>query len=405
MLQKYSMVLAIQGVLISTLYVGTAFGQLQSNGLRKQHDVAELEKFARDIQFVQVKGGEFSVRRNQELQDTTASTERQRVSIDDFELGKYEIMLVEFEAWCNWIKYYEFRTGETSILARRLLSHFELSPMVNRLEPRTNFQDYPATGMNHWAAKRYCLWLSIMSNRFCRLPTEAEWEYACRAGGSPEWDYPWGDDPSRLAEFAVVGGVEFNGIELYLCDKPGQRKPNSWGIYDMLGNVEEWVADGFDATRPCSQDPDWKSDVVIRNPVAWPVHQRFSWNRKKNENVNDLRNLMRTRGELFVNGYGVAKGGSGITSDVGPTQLLRSIDPKAFTVSARTNPLGREETSGTGGNDFQCDMYEMFDDVARAIGFRVCRPSKIPDRQTQLWHWGIYFEQDKWMDLTMEPSP
>ncbi len=100
---------------------------------------------------------------------------------------------------------------------------------------------YPAVGMTQWSALQYAHWLSTKTGVFYRLPTEAEWEYACRAGTSSS--YSFGETTDSLDLYAWHYG---NSNETYQL--VGQKKANPWGIFDMHGNVAEWTLDEYSET-------------------------------------------------------------------------------------------------------------------------------------------------------------
>ena len=97
---------------------------------------------------------------------------------------------------------------------------------------------YPAVSMTQYAASMFCAWLSAMTGKFYRLPTEAEWEYACRAGQSGPYHCP----AAQLEQHAWYVG---NSAGKY--QKAGTLKPNAWGLHDMHGNVAEWTLDQYQA--------------------------------------------------------------------------------------------------------------------------------------------------------------
>jgi formylglycine-generating enzyme len=120
--------------------------------------------------------------------------------------------------------------------------------------PQTD--EHPVVNVSWNDADAFCRWLSKKEGQTYRLPTEAEWEYACRAGTQTR--YCNGDDPEGLAEAGNVADAAakskfsdwtwaISANDGYVFTAPvGQFQPNAWGMYDMHGNACEWCADWYD---------------------------------------------------------------------------------------------------------------------------------------------------------------
>ena len=128
---------------------------------------------------------------------------------------------------------------------------------------------FPAISMTQHAANKFAQWLSAKTGEYYRLPTEAEWEYACRAGSTapippaPLDEYAWYATNSAMAPF--TGGT---------YHKVGTKKPNAWGLYDMLGNVMEWTLDQY---APYTAAP--AENPLVRSTAPYPHAVRGgSWN-------------------------------------------------------------------------------------------------------------------------------
>jgi formylglycine-generating enzyme required for sulfatase activity len=196
-----------------------------------------------DVTFdvVPIRGGTFMMGSpNSESQRKDDEGPQHGVTIEPFWMGKHEVTWDEYELWGLGLD-----QQRRNILGHKATSLDTMADAV--AQPTKPYSDmtfgmgkhgYPAICMTQLAARMYCKWLSAKTGRFYRLPTEAEWEYACRAGTTTA--YSFGDDPGKLGDYAWYYE---NSDDKY--HKVGQKKPNPWGLYDMHGNVSEWVLDQY----------------------------------------------------------------------------------------------------------------------------------------------------------------
>jgi formylglycine-generating enzyme required for sulfatase activity len=142
----------------------------------------------------------------------------------------------------------------------------------------------PCICITHHAAMEYCRWLSEKTGKVYRLPTEAEWEYACRAGTKTA--YSFGDDPGPIEEYAW----DVNNAEK--PEKVGKKKPNPWGLHDMHGNVAEWCLDHYipDAYKQFPTDKPTLGPVMVPDAKEYPyVVRGGSWD----DDADKLRSATR----------------------------------------------------------------------------------------------------------------
>ena len=214
-----------------------------------------LEHTDLTIAMVPIPGGTFLMGSPDSEGDRKADEgPRNEVKVSPFWMGKFEITWDQYDAW-----------GEEIDQRRRKLLEIEAGPrdlavdgITKPTEPYTDMSfgmgkgDYPAICMTQHAARTFCEWLSAKTGRYYRLPTEAEWEYACRAGSTSA--YSFGDDLDQLEDHAWFFD---NSEDTY--QEVGQKKPNRWGLHDMHGNVSEWVLDQYVedlySKRKAAEDP------------------------------------------------------------------------------------------------------------------------------------------------------
>jgi formylglycine-generating enzyme required for sulfatase activity len=261
------------------------------------------------------------------------------VEIAAFWMGKCEVTWNEFELFMYPNEEKKTRESKNVDPAINTLTDATTRPTQPYVEMSFGMgkEGFPAISMTQHAANKYCQWLSAKTGQFYRLPTEAEWEYAARAGTTTK--YFWGDesDPKTIGEYCWW---EKNSDFKY--QKVGKKKPNPWGLYDILGNVIEWTLDGYDA------------GFYAKSPAANP------WNKATKPYPHS------------------ARGGSW---DDG--------DPAKLRIAAR-----RASDATWKIQDPQLPKSIWYHTDAQFLGFRIVRPLKVPTAAEAQAYWNSGVEKD-----------
>jgi formylglycine-generating enzyme required for sulfatase activity len=218
-----------------------------------------------EYEMVPIAGGKFKLGSPAGEKERSNDEGPQReIEIAPFWIGKYEVTWAEYKQYMAMHNLFK----EMSSAGIRSLPKADVVDIVtapsNLYDPTFTFSKgsdprQPAISMSQYAAKQYTKWLSGISGQFLRLPTEAEWEYACRAGTTTA--YSWGDDPAQAEQHAWSFD---NAGEV--THKVGEKKPNPWGLYDMHGNVAEWVLDEYTPQYVLADKP-----AKALEAIAWPT--------------------------------------------------------------------------------------------------------------------------------------
>jgi len=208
------------------------------------------------VEFVMIPQGNYQMGSSaKDTEAKPAEKPQHNIDISSFKMSKYEITNRQYVVFLNddTSKGYSVN-NYINTKSKSSKSHivFDLDSKDFSVEP--GYEDYPVVNVSWYGAKRYTVWFSERTGYRASLPTEAEWEYACRA--KTKTSRFWGNNTNRACIFSNVrdisGNKNIKGLPGHQCDDGfleispiGNFIPNKFDLYDMLGNVYEWCEDVY----------------------------------------------------------------------------------------------------------------------------------------------------------------
>ena len=274
-----------------------------------------------ELKLVSVPAGEFSMGTSEQQEwmlrsrfvrnapvdsdDVPAERPQHRVRISAaFQMGAFEVTVGQFRAFveASGYKTDAEKSGRGARGFNRTKGEFESAAQYTWKNPGfPQDETHPVVCVSWNDAVAFCDWLSAREKATYRLPTEAQWEYACRAG--TEFNLSFGDDPTLTTQYANVADVSLEKahkgmtMRMQLVDLTkdpedgfvytapvGRFKPNPFGLYDMHGNAWEWCRDRYQ--RFHYKEYEKRGKVAARDPIGpeksddhgdWRVLRGGSW--------------------------------------------------------------------------------------------------------------------------------